>query len=109
LPKAHVHTGLLNPSVNLTDGQKVQVRPTDLSFPKIRSGEIRTVRENQTIIQCDVCDHLPAWNIRQVNMTISLAFSRTGSRQCRRRGSAAAGNRPIPECAGGDRTGWLGM
>jgi hypothetical protein len=21
------------------------------------------VRENQTIIRCDVCDHLPAWNI----------------------------------------------
>jgi hypothetical protein len=34
-----------------------------LSFPKIRSGRIRAVRENQTIIQCDVCDHLPAWNI----------------------------------------------
>jgi hypothetical protein len=29
-----------------------------LSFPKIRSGRIRAVRENQTIIQCDVCDHL---------------------------------------------------
>jgi hypothetical protein len=34
-----------------------------LSFPKIRSGRIRAVRKNQTIIQCDVCDHLPAWNI----------------------------------------------
>jgi acid stress-induced BolA-like protein IbaG/YrbA len=34
-----------------------------LSFPKIRSGRIRAVRENQTIIQCDGCDHLPAWNI----------------------------------------------
>ncbi|MGH8525900.1 MAG: hypothetical protein ACREXY_17345, partial [Gammaproteobacteria bacterium] len=36
---------------------------TLLSFPKIRSGRIRAVRENQTIIQCDGCDHLPAWNI----------------------------------------------
>jgi hypothetical protein len=36
---------------------------TRLSFPKIRSGRIRAVRENQTIIQCDGCDHLPAWNI----------------------------------------------
>jgi DNA end-binding protein Ku len=34
-----------------------------LTFPKIRSGRIRAVRENQTIIQCDGCDHLPAWNI----------------------------------------------
>jgi hypothetical protein len=34
-----------------------------LSFPKIRSGRIRAVRENQTIIQCDVCDHPSAWNI----------------------------------------------
>src|SRR5712691_3028241 len=34
-----------------------------VSFPKIRSGRIRAVRENQTIIRCDVCDHLPAWNI----------------------------------------------
>ncbi len=30
-----------------------------LWFPKIRSGRIRAVRENQTIIQCDICDHLP--------------------------------------------------
>src|SRR5258708_17723806 len=29
----------------------------------IRSGRIRAVAENQTIIQCDVCDHLPARNI----------------------------------------------
>jgi hypothetical protein len=37
--------------------------PRPLSFPKIRSGRIRAMRENQTIIQCDVCGHLPAWNI----------------------------------------------
>src|SRR6266536_2789125 len=36
---------------------------TYMSFPKIRSGRIRAVRENQTIIQCDGCNHLPAWNI----------------------------------------------
>jgi hypothetical protein len=35
----------------------------NLSFLKIRSGRIRAVRKNQTIIQFDVCDHLPAWNI----------------------------------------------
>jgi uncharacterized membrane protein len=40
-----------------------EARSYTLSFPKIRSGRIRAVRENQTIIQCDVCDHLPAWNI----------------------------------------------
>jgi predicted MFS family arabinose efflux permease len=28
-----------------------------LSFPKIRSGRIRGVRQNQRIIRCDVCDH----------------------------------------------------
>jgi hypothetical protein len=33
-----------------------------LSFPKIRSGRIRALRGNQTIIRCDVCDHLPARN-----------------------------------------------
>src|SRR4029453_4259950 len=38
-------------------------RASLVSFPKIRSGRIRAVRENQTIIQCDGCDHLPAWNI----------------------------------------------
>ena len=35
----------------------------NLSFPKILSGKIRAVRENQSIIRCDVCDHLPAWTI----------------------------------------------
>jgi hypothetical protein len=28
-----------------------------LSFPKIPSRGIRAVRQNQRIIQCDVCDH----------------------------------------------------
>jgi hypothetical protein len=30
-----------------------------LSFPKIQSGKIRAVRQNQRIIRCDVCDHSP--------------------------------------------------
>ena len=34
-----------------------------VSFPKIRSGRIRAVRENQIIIPCDVCDHLPACDV----------------------------------------------
>jgi hypothetical protein len=40
-----------------------QFQISGVSFPKIRSGRIRAVRENQIIIRCDVCDHLPAWNI----------------------------------------------
>ena len=35
----------------------------DLSFPKIQSGGIRAVRQNQRIIQCDVCDHPPTCNV----------------------------------------------
>jgi ubiquinone/menaquinone biosynthesis C-methylase UbiE len=42
-----------------------------VSFPKIRSGRIRAVRENQTIIQCDVCDHLPAWNIYRRSVQVA--------------------------------------
>ena len=34
-----------------------------LSFPKIQSGGIRAVRQNQRIIRCDVCDHPAACNI----------------------------------------------
>src|SRR5260370_32802269 len=34
-----------------------------LSFPKIQSGGIRAVRQNQRIIRCDVCDHPPACNV----------------------------------------------
>jgi hypothetical protein len=34
-----------------------------LSFPKIQSGGIRAVRQNQRIIQCDVCDHPPTCNV----------------------------------------------
>jgi len=30
-------------------------------FPKIRSGRIRAVRENQTIIRCDVCGLRQRW------------------------------------------------
>jgi RNA polymerase sigma-70 factor (ECF subfamily) len=66
-----------NPEVAMENRQKTeillkclrQLSPTHrevidlVSFPKIRSVRIRTVRENQSIIQCDVCDYLPAWNI----------------------------------------------
>src|SRR5947209_548633 len=31
-----------------------------VSFPKIQSGGIRAVRQNQRIIRSDVCDHPPA-------------------------------------------------
>jgi hypothetical protein len=34
-----------------------------VSFPKILSGGIRAVRQNQRIIQCDVCDHPPTCNV----------------------------------------------
>jgi hypothetical protein len=34
----------------------------NLSFPKIRSGRIRAVRENQSIIQCDLWRGAPAAN-----------------------------------------------
>jgi hypothetical protein len=34
-----------------------------LSFPKIQSGGIRVVRQNQRIIRCDVCDHPLACNV----------------------------------------------
>jgi hypothetical protein len=40
-----------------------------VSFPKIRSGRIRAVRENQTIIRCDVCDHLPTVDVARVRIT----------------------------------------
>jgi hypothetical protein len=34
-----------------------------LWFPKIRSGRIRAVRQNQRIIRCDACDRPPTWNV----------------------------------------------
>jgi hypothetical protein len=42
-----------------------------LSFPKIQSGGIRAVRQNQRIIRSDVCDHPPACNVysRSVQVT----------------------------------------
>jgi len=46
-------------------GRKVlcEVANVALSFPKIQSGRIRAVRQNQRIIQCDVCDHPPTCNV----------------------------------------------
>jgi hypothetical protein len=42
----------------------------DLSFPKIQSGGIRVVRQNQRMIRCDVCDHPLACNYsRSVQVT----------------------------------------
>jgi hypothetical protein len=49
-----------------------QVKQWDrLSFPKIQSGGIRAVRQNQRIIRCDVCDHPPARSVysRSVQVT----------------------------------------
>jgi hypothetical protein len=45
--------------------------PRYLSFPKIQSGGIRAVGQNQRIIRCDVCDHPPACNVfsRSVQVT----------------------------------------
>jgi len=42
---------------------KALMKSRRLSFPKIQSGGIRAVRQNQRIIQCDVCDHPPACNL----------------------------------------------
>jgi hypothetical protein len=44
------------------DGRQ-QRASIDVSFPKIQSGGIRAVRQNQRIIQCDVCDHPPTCNV----------------------------------------------
>jgi hypothetical protein len=42
-----------------------------LSFPKIQSGGIRMVRQNQRIIRCDACDHPFACDVysRSVQVT----------------------------------------
>src|SRR5262245_12626154 len=40
-----------------------RVASARLSFPKIRSARIRAVRENQSILQPDGCDHLPACDV----------------------------------------------
>jgi hypothetical protein len=37
--------------------------PVGLSFPKIPSGGIRTLKQNQGIISCDAWDALPAWDV----------------------------------------------
>src|SRR6266540_6950355 len=50
-----------------------------LSFPKIRSGRIRAVRENQTIIQCDGCDHLSARNIYRRSAQVAAPVRLRGS------------------------------
>jgi hypothetical protein len=44
-----------------------------LSFPKIQSGGIRAVRQNQRIIRGDVFDHPPTCNVhsRSVQVTTS--------------------------------------
>jgi hypothetical protein len=43
---------------------RMRAGPIDhVSFPKIQSGGIRAVSQNQRIIRCDVCDHPPACNV----------------------------------------------
>jgi hypothetical protein len=69
-----VPTALENPSAQMRLPEHDQVvetfhpdrtdQPLDVvSFPKIQSGGIRAVRQNQRIIQCDVRDHLPACSL----------------------------------------------
>jgi len=43
--------------------QRNDLASEHLWFPKIRSGRIRAVRQNQRIIRCDVCDRPPTWNV----------------------------------------------
>jgi hypothetical protein len=43
-----------------------------LSFPKILSVRIRAVRQNQRIIQCDVCDHPPACNLHSRSVQATM-------------------------------------
>jgi hypothetical protein len=45
--------------------------PETLSFPKIPSGGIRAVRQNQRIIRRDVCDHPPAGNLHSRSVQVT--------------------------------------
>ncbi len=38
---------------------------------KFDPARIRAVRENQSIIRCDVCDYLPAWNIYRRSVQVA--------------------------------------
>jgi hypothetical protein len=48
-------------------------------FPKIQSGGIRAVSQNQSIIRCDVCDHPLAWDVCRRSVQVA---SRTGGASC---------------------------
>jgi hypothetical protein len=44
----------------------------NLSFPKIPSGRIRALRENQGIIRCDAC-HAPfAWDVSRQPVQVAV-------------------------------------
>src|SRR5260221_1585327 len=64
------HHKLSKPSAR-HDMQRQRSGALALSFPKIQSGRIRAVRQNQRIMRCDVCDHPPACNVysRSVQVT----------------------------------------
>jgi hypothetical protein len=57
-------------SLTETDNE-LYLEPYHLSFPKIQSGGIRAVRQNQRIIQCDVCDHPPACNLHSRSVQVT--------------------------------------
>ena len=40
-------------------------------FPKIQSGGIRVVRQNQSIIRCEVADHPLAWDVRRRSIQVA--------------------------------------
>ena len=60
-PSPHRHTSALVALPSLY--QRNDLASEHLWFPKIRSGRIRAVRQNQRIIRCDVCDRPPTWNV----------------------------------------------
>jgi hypothetical protein len=51
---------------------EVVVGNNPVSFPKILSVRIRAVRQNQRIIQCDVCDHPPACNLHSRSVQATM-------------------------------------
>jgi hypothetical protein len=51
-----------------------------LSFPKIQSGGIRAVRQNQRIIRCDVCDHPPCVYRKLDSAVVVMKAAKDGRR-----------------------------
>src|SRR5262249_21096431 len=61
-------TGALGPPVLTTWAAWVCAQ---VSFPKIRSGWIRAVRQNQRIIGHDACDPAGAWDDRRQSVQVA--------------------------------------